>query len=442
MHFFRALLFFLVTLLATPSAFSEPVQSITKPPVLRDFLGLNTHTVQFKPERYDGLVEKLRDYHPVHWDLEDDTALLPPFPLAKNRVDWQKVYGSWNAAGYDPHVCLIFTRMPAKAWDDLERDVETYGRYVAQVFGPNGKYPLISSVGVGNEPGQFTDDEYQRLFVAMASGLRSADPDLLITTCATQTGPSDKYSKNIELFKDHPELYDVITIHTYAQAEGWPTWKRSFPEDPSIEYLTRLRDLLAWRDAHAPGKAVWVCEYGWDASTKQPEPSGTFAKWQDVSDLQQAQYLVRSAMVFMREGVDRAYIYFFDDKDEPKVHAAAGLMRNGKPKMSWFAVRHLQQTLGDYRFHETLSKEPHGVYAYAFQHAEDPTQEIVVAWMATGSGKERSVKIEVGKRKITAAELMPTSEAPAESVAFKQAGEHLRLKLGESPVFLRCEPNP
>ena len=52
--------------------------------------------------------------------------------------------------------------------------------------------------------------------------------------------------------------YDVLTIHTYAMAAGWPTWRRSYPEDSKIEFLKSVESLIAWRNANAKGKEVWV----------------------------------------------------------------------------------------------------------------------------------------------------------------------------------------
>ncbi len=38
--------------------------------------------------------------------------------------------------------------------------------------------------------------------------------------------------------------------------------------------------------------------------------------WQGVTDLQQAQYLVRSFLAFAGRDVQRAYIYFYDDRED------------------------------------------------------------------------------------------------------------------------------
>src|ERR1035437_1711558 len=53
-------------------------------PLMRDFIGINGHTVQFKPDLYRPVGGLVRDYHPVEWDLGKDSAELPGFPLARS----------------------------------------------------------------------------------------------------------------------------------------------------------------------------------------------------------------------------------------------------------------------------------------------------------------------------------------------------------------------
>ena len=76
-------------------------------PLLNDFIGINGHTVQFKPELYRSVCRLVRDYHPVEWDLGKETSVPAPLPFAKNRVDWSRVYGSWKEQGWTTDACLM-----------------------------------------------------------------------------------------------------------------------------------------------------------------------------------------------------------------------------------------------------------------------------------------------------------------------------------------------
>lgn len=319
------------------------------PPVqLKDFLGICGHTVQFKPERYEGVVSVVRDYHPVEWDLGADTSEPAPLPFAKNRVSWEHVYGGWRKAGMTVHASLMIESIPSAKWKNLAADARAYGKAFAKMAGPSGKN-WLEAVEIGNEPGAYSDADYARAFDAMSRGIREGDPKLKIATCnVTAAKKSGKYDKSVEVFRPFLDRVDIFTVHTYAQTDGWPTWHRTFPEDDASPYLKDVRAVVAWRDAHAKGKPVWVTEFGWDAATSLANRKGDFAKWEgNVTDSAQAAYLVRSIPLLLNAGAERAHIYFFDDNDEPQMHGAAGILRKGKPKPSWFALRQIQSLLGD-----------------------------------------------------------------------------------------------
>src|SRR5688500_16222514 len=97
--FVRAL--HLVALLASAQLFAAD-----KPrPLMRDLIGINGHTVQFKPVLYAPVAKLVRDYHPLKWDVGDDTSYRTTLPMARNKVDWSRVYGSWREAGFRINAC-------------------------------------------------------------------------------------------------------------------------------------------------------------------------------------------------------------------------------------------------------------------------------------------------------------------------------------------------
>ena len=181
-------------------------------PLMRDFIGLNGHTVQFKPELYAPVAKLIRDYHPLKWDVGDDTSSATKFPFARTGVDWSKVYGSWRQAGLRVNACLMFDDVAPGDWKDVSRDAAAYGEAFARHFGPSGA-ALVESAEIGNEPGKYSDAEYRQLFEGMAGGLRKGDPRLRIATCAANLGPSGRYSKSVDCLAGLEALYDIVNIH-------------------------------------------------------------------------------------------------------------------------------------------------------------------------------------------------------------------------------------
>lgn len=423
--------------LSTAAQSSSRATKAAPRPLMRDFIGLNVHTVLFKPDLYKPVCRLVRDYHGFDWDVGDETDYAPKFPMSRNKVDWEALYGGWRKTGYTIDVSLMFTRTPPDKWKDMPVDAFHYGEAFARFFGPSGAHRLVESMEIGNEPGHYPDAEYRTLFENMARGLRRGDPKLKVATCATVTGPSEKYAKSLACVKGLEPLYDVINLHTYAFAEQYPTWRRSFPEDPKIKYLTPITDTIAWRNANAPGKQIWVTEFGWDASTKPPPKTGDFSKWMSSTDTQQAQYLVRSFLVFSALDIDRAYIYFFNDSDEPQLHGSSGITRNFVPKPAFHAVAHLTQSLGDYRFSRAVVKEDGRLYVYEYQRPSSPKDRIWVAWSPTGANTQGVVALPSLGGVIMRAERMPLKPGPADPVQFETGQDKtVRLPVSESPVYL------
>lgn len=407
-------------------------------PLMKDFIGINGHTVKFKPELYQPLCSQVRDYHPVGWDLAGDTSEPAPFPFARNKVNWETVYGSWRKHGWTIDACLMFESVKREDWNNLEADARAYGSAFARAFGPSGERKLVGTVEIGNEPGSWSDADYTTMFRAMAEGLREGDPALKIATCNLTNGTSGKYEKSVSCVASMPELVDVLTVHSYAQLEGWPTWKRSYPEDPALEhYLKDVSNLCAWRDDHMPGKPVWITEFGYDSSTAPQEKSGTFSKWVGVTDERQAQWIVRSLLVFSAMPVERAYIYFFNDENKASVHASSGLTRNFQPKPSFFAVRHLQRTLGDFRFRRVVTDKAGKLRVHEYENPDEPRRVVWAVWAPHDQPGRETVTLEKVPGRLLSSARMPLADGEAESGGAKQAGPgKVTVEVGGSPVFL------
>jgi hypothetical protein len=407
-------------------------------PLMRDFVGLNVHTLQFRPDLYAPVTRVLRNYHPVKWDLGDDTSSLPHFPKAANGVDWLRLYSAWKRAGYRTHVSLQFDDIARGEWRDVARDARAYGQALAKFCGPSAGNGLVEAVEIGNEPGKYDDATYRRLFEAMARGVRAGDPALKIATCAANLGPSSRYSKSVDCLAGLDALWDILNVHCYAEIEPWPTWRRGAPEDPAAHFVENVGRVLRWRDEHAPGKEVWVTEFGYDASTRPAPATGDFARWQGSTEEQQAMWSVRSFLVLARLGVDRAHLFFFNDSDEPRVHGSSGITRNFEPKPVFHALAWLQRSLGEYRFLRVEREDSGECHAYEFIHGTDARRRIWAVWRPVG--EPRTVRLFTDPLRMVRAERMPLVAGEPEAPRAKQEIEgYVAVEAGERPVFIWLE---
>ncbi len=435
----RLLLLLIAAALAPAAARAADAPPPAHPrPTMAEFMGLNVHTVQFKPDLYAPVCRNLRDYHPVGWDNAEDPSRATTFPMAANKVDWGRMYGSWVKGGFDINACLIFDTMDPKKWKDPAKDAKAYGQAFASYFGPSSKTALVNSIEIGNEPSKYSEATYRTLFEAMAQGARAGDPKLKIATCAVMTGKPDQWSKPMSAIAGLEPLFDIINIHAYAFKDKWPTWRRSHPEDPSINWLKSVEDVIQWRNKNAPGKEIWMTEFGYDASTKTPDPKSQWKQWVGVTDEDQARFIVRSFLVLSATDLERAYLYFFNDKDEAQLHAASGITRNFKPKPSFYAMGHLYKTLGDYRLSRVVDRKEGDLYCFEYQNAKKPAERVYVAWSPTFDGKSarRVLPIGPGGGGVYQGQRMALAEGDAAKVEWKVVPEGLEIEVSGAPIYL------
>lgn len=378
-------------------------------PTFGEFFGINTHTIQFRPDLYKGVGRHVRNYHPVDWDVAGDPANPPVFPKTRNGMDWQAIYEPWHKGGWTTIASLMFESVP-KPWSSSQ--AEAYGAAFGAAFGPE---PWIEAVEIGNEPGKVSDSDYSMIFGSMAKGIKRTAPRIKTASCAVRVGPSGDYHKSVDTLLPHLKLVDALSIHTYSELEPWPTFKRSFPEDPKAVFLQPVKDLITWRDKHLPGKPIWVTEFGWDASTKQPDPNSDWAKWAGNTDQQQADWLARGALELWRLGVDRAYQFWFNDEDQPSMHGSSGLTRNYQPKTSFYALQSLMSELRGWKYEADLMRQEAKAYAIQLAPPAGRAGRKWVAWVPTREGAPAKVTLPLGAKKgagITAFTLATSPASP------------------------------
>lgn len=399
---------------------------------MRDFMGINGDFF-FKPELYRPVCNLLRMYHPANWDLGADTSVLPNYPMTNNGINWDDFYSNMKSKGFTNDATVQIDFIKPDKWKDLDKDGYAYGEALAKHFGPShGK--LLESVEIGNEPSDWDDVQYRKIFQSMAKGLRAGDPKLKIVTASCSANAPDQFTKSISAIDGLQDDYDVLNVHSYAFTEGWPSWRRSYPEDPAAtNYLKVLTEMTKYRDSKAPGKEIWLTEFGYDASTQPPADP----KFVCVTDTQQAQWLTRSMLVFSSLGIQRAYVYMYNDGNKNSFHSAAGLTRNWEPKPSYYALSHLYKTLGDYRFSKVINKDK-DLYVFEYINpnpSNGKSSTIWVVWSPTGSDVAVTKTIPITGA-IAKAERMPLKDGDNTAVDIKSTGNSADVPVTESPLYI------
>ncbi len=385
---------------AEPAAVPPPPEGAgARPrPAMKDFMGVCGHFF-FDGPTYAPVAGLVRNYHSLNWDLEVAKPYKdPPYPFALNRVNWEELYGGWRKAGFEIDACFMADNIKPAEWATPAETAYGFGRAFARSFGPSAR-GLVRTVELGNEPGEYSDEQYTATARAMARGIREGDPGIRIATANLTLGESGRYTKSIRCYDGWLDQIDILNVHTYAMDGEWPNQRRTYPEDPASGFLKPVRDLLAWRDANAPGKEVWVTEFGWDAHRADGAPLEKGVpidqRPSTLTRVQQAQFLMRAYLIFARMGVDRACMFWYRDEGaERGLFSACGLISKGVKQPAFYALASLRRNLGGYAFAQALTERTDGTYAYRF--AAGPGRACVAVWSPTRDGEERAAEVDLG----------------------------------------------
>lgn len=210
--------------------------------------------------------------------------------------------------------------------------------------------------------------------------------------------------------------FDILNIHPYVDP--------AMPEaqgEIGLAAIKSIERVTSW----AGGKPIWVTEYGWSSRPTDRDPAGT------ISEEDQANYMVRGAVLLRAAGVWR--VLWYSIKDE--VNNGYGLMRFARnyddysqPRPAYTTFVTLNQQLGGSTFERRLDEvsvvSGGSVYAYRFVRNNET---IDVIWALTPS-----------------VVLLPTGAATAD--VYNRNGDRwtvaaengaLRLYPDGSPIYVR-----
>ena len=167
---------------------------------------------------------------------------------------------------------------------------------------------------------------------------------------------------------------DVINYHQYAGTHS--------PENSS--FVSDANKIINWRNNNAPGKEIWITEFGWDTnlgSTKHAAPS------EDA----QRDWIVRTYLIGDRIGLDRMTVYdALNDgpSSDTTQYSTSGLATKVSEgtvkKSSWYGVNTVKNVLKGYTF-DGVEKEEDDIYIYRYKKGD---KIILAIWSPTEDGSK------------------------------------------------------
>ncbi|MCF8428607.1 MAG: hypothetical protein K9G64_00635 [Bacteroidia bacterium] len=226
-------------------------------------------------------------------------------------------------------------------------------------------------------------------------GVKNADSSLKFVMGGLATLNID-YIKGMKLWSEHnrPKTkkipVDVLNFHHYCNASGGvgqPTIGISPEQDKLKE---KLKKVVEFRNKELPELEVWLSEFGYDTNEGSTQVSPAIG---NNSTLEiQGRWLMRCFLEIAAAGIDRAFLYNFDDYgfNTPSQYLTSGLV-GGAPKnekkISWYYMACLKNILTNYSFYKELPSGQIDINVYAFK-SKTKKETIYVVWCNTSSNKE------------------------------------------------------
>ena len=295
-----------------------------------------------------------------------------------------------------------------------------FAQAAAQRYGTTISYEIYNEWNASTNDGAcgLTPECYLKLLAPTATAIRSVAPTATIvgpvlgglTAHWLTTNESFNWLKRF-LDLGGLDIVDVVSIHNY----GFP----SAPEGHNNVVIAKVKTLLK---AYPGGSTtpLWLTETGWST-----------VGGGGVDETQQANYLVRDAVLSVAAGVDKYFVYdLLDDWADPSnFYGRFGMFRNPTqesgslvPKLAAVAFATMTRELDGFRFVKKESIAT-GVSALLFVNAAGVTKRVL--WAPTA--KQITVS--------TTASVTVSNQLASSSVLTPSAGKVV-IALGPAPVYL------
>jgi hypothetical protein len=199
-------------------------------------------------------------------------------------------------------------------------------------------------------------------------GVKNADPNVKVVIGGLAASTTDyvramiDWCREFRGYKANGQVdlcWDVINQHLYANdtkssQSGSPT-RGAAPEVSGVGQQAAA--FVAMAHQYAYDMPVWITEAGYDVNQASPFKAISIG---NKSVLQvQADWILRTALLYSRVGIDRLYFYQLhdDNASAPIQFYSMGLLNNDKSRKP--AADYLYQTnqlLGEYAYKETLGR--------------------------------------------------------------------------------------
>ncbi|MFM1757007.1 MAG: hypothetical protein RL621_1994 [Bacteroidota bacterium] len=272
-------------------------------------------------------------------------------------------------------------------------------------------------------------------------GVKNADPNFKVVM-AGLANPSVDYIKGMidwcKEFRGYRKdgsldlCWDVINFHYYTNetSKGRGVAPELISNGKYADSLARLFVQLS--NGLSKPMPVWVTEAGYDLHPSSPNRA--IAVQQKTIQHTQADWLLRTSLLYARNGVEKVFFYQLrdDNPESGKIYASSGLLNKdfSKRPIADYVTQTIQ-LFGDFVFVKTIQANP-----IVDQYKGPQGKDLYIAYYPDEVGKTGSVDISIPNRKSVTVYVpnLGTKEMKSNKVMISNG--KLSISISETPSFI------
>lgn len=202
-------------------------------------------------------------------------------------------------------------------------------------------------------------------------GVKTADPSMKVVMAGIAFPDPDWVDRMIEWCKknrvkdgQYTLCFDVINYHEYSAKRSGTYWNNpdlsvNHGVAPELSNVGQVAtDFIALSKEKAGGMEVWVTECGFDVNERSIQRALAI-KDKSTYDTQ-ADWTLRTSLLYARKGIDRVFFYMLNDVDinSEIQYASSGLIEGNRRRPAADFLLQAKHLIGDYSYSSTISDDP------------------------------------------------------------------------------------
>lgn len=272
-------------------------------------------------------------------------------------------------------------------------------------------------------------------------GIKAADPNIIVVMGGLANPDPNFVIKMIEWCKKNRGTkqdgsidlcFDIINYHFYANDANKNNGKATVGVAPELSVIGKIADdFIAMSKRYANNMPVWVTETGYDVGTSTPQraiPIGS-----KNSQVTQADWNLRTALLYARKGIKKCIFYMLDDVDINSAvqYSSSGFVTGNSVKRP--AADYVLQTkklIGDYFYTSTIKGDPI-VDLYKLDK-----KEIYVLTVPDQKGRTAKYELNLGDAKQAIIHTLQVGKEEMLANTVNTVNGKLQIDVTETPIFV------